>query len=479
MYPKLALLIDGEWLEEAGRQSQPVHNPATGEFLGALPLATPQDIDRAIDAADKAFLAWRRVTALERGRILMRVADALRARAQGLARILTLEQGKTLAEAAGEIIGCADTFEWMAEEGKRVYGRIVPSRFAGSEQLVTQEPIGPVGAFSPWNFPAVLACRKIATALAAGCTIVIKPAEETPGILVAIARICQEAGVPDGVLNVVYGVPDDISRRLIASPKIKKLSFTGSVPVGRHLAALAGAAMKKITLELGGHSPVIVMDDTDIERVATMAVAAKFRNAGQLCHCPTRFFVHERVHSRFVEAFATRARALRVGDGLRPDTQMGPLINARRLTAMRELTEDAAGKGARVLCGGESPSDAGNGFFWMPTVLDNLPDNARALSEEPFGPLALMIPFATLEDAIGMANTVEYGLASYAFTNSMQAAQRIQETIEAGCLSLNTFSMSPPELPFSGVKQSGQGAEMGSEGLLEHFRVKAVIRATL
>jgi succinate-semialdehyde dehydrogenase/glutarate-semialdehyde dehydrogenase len=476
-YPELSLLIDGQWIAERPA-SGPVIEPATGREFARVPFATPDDVDRAAAAAAHAFRGWRATTALARGRILGRIGELVRADATRLATILTLEQGKTLAEAAGEITATADTFEWLAEEGKRIYGRIVPSRYPGTTAQVAHEPIGVVAAFSPWNFPAVLAARKIATALAAGCTVVIKPAEETPGIIVALARIAQEAGLPDGALNLLYGVPAEISTRLIRSPHVAMVSFTGSVPVGRGLAALAGAEMKRITLELGGHSPVLVFDDVDPDRVARLAVAAKFRNAGQICHAPTRFFVQAGVYDAFVESLARHAGALRVGNGLHPQTQMGPLANARRTAAMDELTRDARARGARVVCGGEA-GPAGGGFFWQPTVLADVPAAARLMREEPFGPLAPVARFADTEDALARANAVDYGLASYAFTNSAKTVRRVADGIEAGSLSINTFAMSPPELPFGGHKQSGMGSEMGREGILEHVRSKAIIHADL
>ncbi|MBL0420858.1 NAD-dependent succinate-semialdehyde dehydrogenase [Ramlibacter sp. AW1] len=481
MYPELGLLIDGEWISGLERDAIVVRNPATGAPIGELPVATVQDIDRAAEAAQKAFPVWRGITALDRGRVLARIATILRERTAELSAILTLEQGKPLREAAAEIAATADSFEWMGEEGRRVYGRVVPSRFADAEQLVVHEPIGPVAAFSPWNFPAILGGRKIAAALAAGCTIVLKPAEEAPGILVAIAKICESCGVPAGVINLLFGVPARISQRLIERPEIRKLSFTGSTPVGRHLSGLAGAALKRITLELGGHAPVILCEDADLERALQLGVAAKFRNAGQVCNCPTRFYVHEKVFGEFCERFSQLARNLVVGDGLEEGVHMGPLIHERRVRAMREYTEDAVAGGGEILCGGDAPSELAaslqDGTFWAPTVIALAGNEARVLREEPFGPLALMQPFSDLDEAIGRANGSDYGLAAYAFTQSLKSARRIQERIEAGCFSLNTFAITPPELPYGGVKQSGFGREMGSEGLLEHFQTKAVIRA--
>ncbi|MCW5652191.1 NAD-dependent succinate-semialdehyde dehydrogenase [Hydrogenophaga sp.] len=475
-YPTLELLIDGEWVGAQGRETAPVVNPATGQAIGRVPLASPADIDRAVRAAQRAFLSWRRETAITRARLLGKVADAVRAHTDELARILTLEQGKTLTESVGEITATADTFEWMAEEGKRAYGRTVPSRIPGAEQIVMLEPVGVVAALSPWNYPAALGARKVATALAAGCTVVLKPAEETPGIWVALAHLCFEAGLPPGTLNLLYGHPAEVSSRLIAAPEVRKISFTGSVPVGMQLAQQAAALLKKTTMELGGHSPTFVCEDAPIERVAELAVASKFRNAGQICHSPTRFFVHERVFDRFADAFAERAASLRVGNGLAQGVQMGPLANPRRMAAMAALCEDARKVGAAILTGGEPVVQGEGGNFWRPTVIARPPAATRALREEPFGPLALMVPYADLADAVEQANALDYGLGAFAFTPSLAQAQFLQEHVRAGCLSINTFAITPPELPFGGIKHSGLGREMGSEGLLDHFETKAVIR---
>lgn len=476
-YPKLGLLIDGQWRSGGTRRAQAVVNPATGEVLAQLPLADEGDIDDAVASAARGFASWKKVPAFERATLMQAIAARIRQHDQRLATILTLEQGKRSVEALQEVRNAADTFEWMAEEGKRAYGRVVPARTPDTDQFVRLEPVGPVAAFSPWNFPAVLAVRKVATALAAGCSVVLKPAEETPGIMVAIAQLCLDAGLPAGVFNVLYGVPAEVSSRLIASHVIKKVSFTGSVPVGRQLAVQAAALNKKITLELGGHAPVIVMDDVDVARVAELTAAAKFRNAGQLCLCPTRFYVHDAVHDRFVAELGERARALRVGNGLDPEVQMGPLANPRRVAAMRAFCEDATRRGARIVCGAEAPKGQDDGFFWSPTVLADIPDDAAAMTQEPFGPLALVTRFDDLDAVLTRANSLDFGLASYAFTNSLRAAHAIEHGLEAGSVSINTFAVSPPEMPFSGIKSSGLGSEMGREGLLDHMNVKAVIRA--
>ncbi|MBN9427127.1 MAG: NAD-dependent succinate-semialdehyde dehydrogenase [Burkholderiales bacterium] len=476
-YPRIGLLIDGEWIRGGARQTQAVINPATGEQLGEVPIATPDDIDRAADAASRAFPAWRRMPAIERAAVLQRIALAIRRHEERLATILTLEQGKRLTESLHEIRNTADTFEWMAEEGKRAYGRIVPARTPDTDQYVRLEPVGPVAAFSPWNFPAVLSSRKVATALAAGCPVVLKPAEETPGIMVAIAELCTEAGLLPGVLNLLYGVPATVSSRLIASPHIRKISFTGSVAVGHQLAAQAGASGKRITLELGGHAPVIVMDDVDVDRVIELTVAAKFRNAGQLCICPTRFYVHEAVHDRFAAQLTVQASKMRIGNGLDPAVDMGPLANERRVHAMRGFCDDAQARGARIQAGGHAPTDSQAGFFWTPTVITDIAEDAQAMTNEPFGPLALLCRFQRLEDALARANALDVGLAAYAFTRSLRAAHQIEHGLEAGNVSINTYATSAPEMPFAGIKNSGLGAEMGIEGLREHMHSKSVVRA--
>lgn len=477
-YPHLQLLIGSRWLDAGpgdAREVREVRDPASGQVLGRLPLATDDDIEAAAQAAAQAAVPWKQMTALERGRILNRIAAQIREQATSLATILTLEQGKTLREAEGELIAVADTFEWMAEEGKRAYGRVVPSRLQGAEQWVQFEPVGPVAAFSPWNFPAVLAARKVAAALAAGCTVVLKPAEETPGIMVAIAQLCLKAGLPPGVLNVIYGRPALVSETLIAHPLIRKVSFTGSVQVGRLLAVQAGHCLKSITLELGGHSPVIITEGSNPRAVAKLAAAAKFRNAGQLCHAPTRFFVHESIVQAFTRELAELGRALTLGHGLSPTTQMGPLTHKGRVDAMTAYCDDAVAAGARVVSGGRRGSIT-DGYFFEPTVIADANDTMQAMREEPFGPLALVAPYVTLTEAIQAANGIDLGLGAYAFTNSMDAARQLQDELDVGSVSLNTFAISAPEVPFSGRKLSGLGSEMGMEGLREYLKPKSLVR---
>lgn len=471
------LLIDGVWRAGATDAWLEILNPATEAVIGHLAVATKADLDEALAAAQKGFLTWRAVAPYERARLLRKAGELLRARARPVAELLTLEQGKPLAQAQLEIATSADIFDWNAEEAKRVYGRIIPARQANVYQAVVREPVGPVAAFTPWNFPASQAVRKIAASLAAGCSIILKGPEEAPGAVIALAEVLMEAGLPAGVLNLVFGHPAEISEHLIPSPVIRKVSFTGSVPVGKHLAALAAQYMKPTTMELGGHSPVLVCDDADPQVAAKIMVAAKYRNAGQVCVSPTRFYVQEKVYEPFAEAFAAGARAQSVGDGLDPATRMGPLANARRLQAVTDLVADAVGKGARLLAGG---ARIGNqGYFFEPTVLADLAPDSRILHEEPFAPVALLLPFGALEEAIAKANDTGFGLASYGFTGSVATAERLAAELEAGMVAINGAPLALPETPFGGIKESGYGREGGSEGIEPYLITKFVSRQTL
>jgi succinate-semialdehyde dehydrogenase/glutarate-semialdehyde dehydrogenase len=468
---QLGLFIDGEWLGAEGRDTQDVLDPATGERLAELPLATAADLDRALEASRRGFEQWRATPPEVRAAALNRTAQLLRERGDRIARIATLEQGKIRAEAKGEVGFSAALLEFHAGEAQRIYGRVL-QRPTGSRSLVLQQPVGPVAAFCAWNFPIMNVVRKVAPALAAGCSIIIKPSEETAGSAVEVIRCFQDAGVPAGVAQCVFGVPDAGSRRLLASPITRKLSFTGSVAVGKHLTRLAADTLKKVTMELGGHGPVLVFDDCDLERTLDTLVAHKFRNAGQVCVAPTRFYVQEGIYGRFAEGFAARTRKLRVGNGMEPETQMGPMANARRPEAIAELVEDARGHGARVLAGGER--DDAPGFFFPPTVLADVPVNARAMNEEPFGPLALLHPFATVEEAVEHANRLPYGLAAYCFTENGRRQNMLGDAIEAGMVAINTVRLSYPDSPFGGMKDSGYGSEDGPEGVAAHLVTKTV-----
>ncbi|MBU3076448.1 NAD-dependent succinate-semialdehyde dehydrogenase [Sphingomonas quercus] len=471
-YPMdLGLFVDGEWLGAAGRDTVPVLDPATGETLGDLPLATRADLDRALAAADRGFREWRATAPEARAAVLSRAAALIRERIDALAAIATTEQGKIIAEAKGEAMAAAAMLDFQAGEAMRIYGRVL-QRAPGTRSLVLHQPIGPVAAFCAWNFPILNVVRKLSPALAAGCSIILKPSEETPGSAVAILRILAEAGLPGNVAQIVFGVPDEVSRHLLASPVTRKLSFTGSVPVGKHLARLAADTMMRTTMELGGHGPVLVFDDCDLDRTLDMLVTHKFRNAGQVCVAPTRFYVQEAIYSRFTEGFAERTRRLRLGSGFGADVQMGPLANPRRSAAIAELVEDARAAGGRVLAGGDR--SAGDGFFFAPTLIADVPSSARAMNEEPFGPLALTQSFATVEDAIANANRLPFGLAAYCFTENARRQNLLADAIEAGMVAFNGTRLTWPDAPFGGMKDSGFGSEDGPEGVAAHLVTKSV-----
>lgn len=470
-YPAtLDLLVAGEWRGISGRETLKVVNPATEEVIGELPVATDKDIDDAITAADVAFKTWSQTSAWQRDTVLKQTAALIEQRRERLAAILTLENGKPLADAHGELDRVIESILYCAEECKRAYGRILPPRSRLLVQSSVKRPIGPVAAFVPWNFPAFLAARKLAAALAAGCTVVMKPAEETPAICIELARAFVDAGVPAGAVNLLFGVPAQISQRLIASPVIRKISFTGSVPVGRLLASQAGQYLKPATMELGGHAPVLVFDDVDVDKAARACVGFKFRNAGQVCLSPSRFFVQAGIAPAFIQRFTELASAMKVGNGLEAGVQMGPLNNLRRLQAAQQLVEQAHGVGARVETGGQRLT--GPGHFFPPTVLTQVPDHASILNEEPFCPVAPIMTFETMDEGIARANAVEFGLAAYAFTNQMERAAEFSERIEAGWIGINNFTPSLADAPIGGVKDSGLGYEGGPEGLdaYQHLR---------
>ena len=463
MYEKLELLINGKWCQGSGGKTETVYNPATGEALGELPHASIADLDEALAASEKAFQVWRKETALNRQKILEKACRILEDRFDEVAENLTKEMGKPLAEAKIELSVAIDIIRWYGEEGKRIYGRTVPSRMPGISQTVRKDPVGPVIAFVAWNFPAVNVVRKVAGSLAAGCSVIIKPSEETPGTAIAIARALQEAGLPDGALNVVFGVPAEVSEHLCSSPIPRKLSFTGSVPVGIHLQKLAAENMIKCTMELGGHSPVLVFEDADIEKAASIAVAGKFRNAGQVCVSPTRFLVQKSVQGKFVDAFASAVDALKVGDGMEEGTNMGPLIADRRIDVMDGLVQDAIAQGAELVRGGSRLNREGS--FYAPTILNNVSDDARIMNDEPFGPVAPIDSFGSVDEVIARANRLPFGLAAYAFTEDPALIARLKDDLETGLLAVNSTVVSVPETPFGGVKHSGYGSEGGIEGL--------------
>ncbi len=468
-YPELKFLIGGRWRTAA--PGEQVINPSDGSVLAPLPHAGKADLDDAIAAAERGLAAWRDVAPAEREAILLRAAALLGERKEAIAHAIALDQGKTLAEARGEVETAQARIVWDAAEGRRLYGRIIPSA-AGLRKMSLRYPIGVVAAFTPWNYPLASPTRKVAGALAAGCSIILKGAEETPSGPMALIAAFHDAGVPDGAVNLVFGKPADISEYLIPHPSVRLVTFTGSVPVGKHLAALCGAHMKPAIMELGGNSPVVVWEDADAEAVGALAAKAKARNAGQVCVSPTRFFVHARVYDRFADSFAAAARALRAGPALAPDSEMGPLINQRRLDAIEAYVGDASRRGARVASGGQRQGN--DGYVYPLTVIADVPADARAMSEEPFGPLALLHRISTVDEAIARANALPFGLAAYAFTDSARVSQRLIDGLDCGSLSINHFTSSFPEVPFGGIKDSGYGREGGAEGLDGYTFVKGV-----
>jgi succinate-semialdehyde dehydrogenase/glutarate-semialdehyde dehydrogenase len=472
MYETLNHYIDGKWVEPTSGKSQDVMNPSKDAVLAKLGHVSKADLDQAIAAAEKGFQVWRKTSAYDRSKLLRKAAALVRERADAIARVLTLEQGKVLAEAKAEVVSGADIIDWFAEEGRRAYGRIIPARSDGVRNMVLLEPIGVVAGFAPWNFPVTQAVRKIAAALAAGCSIIIKCPEETPGSPIGLVRCFHDAGVPPGVVNLVYGVPAEISEYLIPHPAIRKISFTGSVPVGKHLNALAASHMKRATMELGGHSPVLVFDDVDSEQVAKLMGTMKYRNAGQVCISPTRFFVHDKVYDSFVSKFTDVAKATKVGDGLEPTSKMGPLANPRRINAIQSFVQDAQEKGAKVQAGGKRIGNQGN--FFEPTVLTDVPESARIMNEEPFGPVAVMLRFNDTDELLTRANKLPYGLASYAFTKNSKIATKVADALESGMVTINHHGLALPETPFGGVKESGFGHEGGAEGLTVYMQTKFV-----
>src|SRR5579864_88489 len=475
MYSTLELFIDGKWHGADGRKGEDVINPATEKPLAHLPHASQADLDQALAAASKGFAVWRATSAYDRCKIMHKAADLMRERYDAISKIMVLEQGKTYPEARAEVITSADIIEWYAEEGRRAYGRIVPGRGKGVRQIVVQEPVGIVAAFTPWNFPTLTPARKIGGALAAGCSLILKASEETPGACVEMVRCFADAGLPAGVLNLVFGVPSDISEHLIAKDDIRKISFTGSIPVGKHLAALAAKGMKRATMELGGHSPVVVFADADPEKSADTIAAFKYRNAGQVCISPTRFYVQEQVYGRFLARFTEYAKSLKLGDGLEKGITMGPLANSRRIDAMDSFVNDAKDRGGKVVTGG---SRRGNqGYFYEPTVITDLPDDSKLMTQEPFGPLAPVVTFKTFDEVVERANSLPYGLAAYAFTGSAQTANQIGEVLQSGMVGVNSINVSTPETPFGGVKESGYGSEGGIEGLQAYLSTKFISQA--
>ncbi|KAA2211482.1 NAD-dependent succinate-semialdehyde dehydrogenase [Teichococcus oryzae] len=475
MYKDVQLHINGRWRAATGGRTIPVLNPATEEQIGTVPHANEADLDEALAAAERGFHTWRKVSAFDRSKLMRKAANLLRDRADDIARLMTMEQGKPLPEARMETLAAADTIDWFAEEARRAYGRVIPARAEGVYQLVVKEPVGPVAAFTPWNFPINQVVRKLSAALATGCSIIVKAPEETPASPAELIRCFLDAGLPDGVVGLVYGVPAEISSYLIPHPTIRKVTFTGSTPVGKHLAEMAGKYMKRVTMELGGHAPAIVFDDADVEHASKTLAGSKFRNAGQVCVSPTRFLVQEKVFDQFVDQFVAHAKAVRVGNGLEDGVQMGPLANDRRIPAMETLVADARQKGAEIRTGGNRIGN--KGYFYEPTVITGLTREMRAMNEEPFGPLALMVPFKDFDEVVEESNRLPFGLAAYAFTKSAKTANAIASQVETGMMTINHLGLALPEVPFGGIKDSGYGSEGGSEAIEAYLNTKFVTQA--
>ncbi|KWF32776.1 NAD-dependent succinate-semialdehyde dehydrogenase [Burkholderia diffusa] len=467
------LLIDGHWRSGTGAGYSTVVNPATEEVLAMTPHASDDELDETLVAVEKGFAVWRNTVPAIRSAVILRAVALMRDRKESIACALTLEQGKPIGQARAEVEVAADMVQWYGEQAKRIYGRIFSAPTPNTDFEVRKEAVGPCLLLSPWNVPVILAARKIAGALAAGCSCIVKPPEETPGAVAMMVSCFVDAGLPDGVINLVNGEPAHVSERLIRSDVIRKVSFTGSVAIGKQIARLASDGLKRVTLELGGHSPVIVYDDVDVAGCVRLLATAKFRNAGQLCHAPTRFFVHRRIYERFVDRFSDRAKQLRVGNGLDASTEMGPLANQRRLQAVSELVEATSEMGT-VVAGGKRVGRTG--FFYAPTVIADVRMEAKGMNEEPFGPIALISPFSTDDEVIAKANATRYGLASYVFTDSAATQRRLIESLHVGSVAINNTTATVAEAPFGGVRDSGYGYESGEEGLEGYLHTKLVHR---
>ncbi len=471
-YPDVKLFIAGEWRDGQEGKTLPIIDPATEEEIGRLAHATQPDLDAALESAERGFKVWRDKPAFERYKIMRKAADILRERKDDIGWLMTREQGKPLTQSSLEVVAAADTIDWIAEEGRRTYGRVIPARGTGVTNMTLKLPVGPVAAFTPWNFPINQIVRKLCSALATGCSIIVKAPEETPASPAELIRAFTDAGVPTDVMNLVYGVPAEISEYLIPHPTIRKISFTGSTPVGKHLAALAGQHMKRATMELGGHAPVLVFDDADVDKAVKQMAVFKTRNAGQVCISPTRFLVQDKVHDKFLDGFIGAMEKMKVGNGLEADTDMGPLANERRIPAIEDMINDATSKGGKLATGGERIGN--KGYFFQPTVLTGVPTDAKIMNDEPFGPVAVVNRFKEYEEAVGEANRLAFGLASFAYTGSGATADRLGREVESGMLSINHLGLALPEVPFGGIKDSGYGTEGGADVLEAYLETRLV-----
>ncbi|MDC1256604.1 NAD-dependent succinate-semialdehyde dehydrogenase [Pelagibacteraceae bacterium] len=468
MYSKLGNFINGQWSNNT-KEKIDVINPFNEEVLGQIPVSTKEDLDQALESAKKSFQLWKKTSPWERSKIIKKIADLIRERADDIAKTMTLETGKPLVEAKGETMGSAEQFDWYSEETKRIYGQIIEPRTQDVRMQVRYEPVGVVAAFAAWNFPILLPSRKVAAAIAAGCSVIIKPASETPGTCMHMIQACKDAGLPDGVVNFVTGKSSFISKYLIESPIIKKVSLTGSVDVGKEILHMAADGIKKVSMELGGHAPVLVLNDADVTTAAVTSSNTKFRNAGQVCISPTRFIVQDKVYSEYCEKFVENTKKLKLGNGLEEGTNVGPMANIRGLEHVDSLVQDAVGKGAKLLTGGKRSKDFNKGYFYEPTVINDVPSTADIMTVEPFGPVAPIVKFSELEEAFEIANSVNFGLAGYVFTSSLKNAHLASENLEVGMVGVNDMMLAAAEMPFGGVKESGFGREGGSLGILDYL----------
>lgn len=467
-------LINGEWRDASNGGTWDVLNPATEAVVATVPYGTAADCDLAIEAAHAAFDGWSRATPYERGAVLEKAAGLMRAQADDLGRTTVLESGKPLAQARGEWLGAADLLDWFAEEGKRAYGRVIPSRTPTKRMMVVKQPLGVVGLITAWNFPAWNISRAGGAALAAGCPIVVRPSEFTPLSGMHFARLLMEAGAPAGVVNLVNGDPGPMGQAMLAHPKLAKIHFTGSTRVGKLLMDGASKTVTRLSLELGGNAPVLIFPDVDLDQIVASATAAKFRNGGQVCVAPQRFLVSKDAAPAFTERLAAAAGALRVGDGLDPATQVGPLINAKQRDRVEALVSGARAGGAHVAVGGARPAGRDAGYFYEPTVVTNLLPDAPLYREEIFGPVLPVATFDGVDEAIALANSTRYGLAAYVWTNHLPTALRVAERLEFGLVGVNEWTPHATEAPFAGWKESGLGRESGAEGLEEYLETKLI-----
>ena len=472
MYEKFGQFIDGKWQQSSSGETYEVINPATEEIIGKASKANSKDIQRALKSAEKGLEIWRNTSPWERSKVIRKISELMRKKVDTLSKWLTLEVGKPLTEGAGEVGGAADIFEWNSEETKRIFGEINQSRFPNTKIHVIYQPVGVVAALVPWNFPVILASRKISTALAAGCSVIVKPDVITPGSVMEIVDICKEAGVPPGVVNLLSGDPAGISSELIQSDIVKKISITGSTRVGKLILKQAADKVQRVTMELSGHSPFIVFDDVDLNKVTDMAITAKFRNNGQVCISPNRFYIQESKKDEFINKFIEKTKKLKIGNGLDEGVQLGPMTTAKRLSEIEELVETTKKEGAKVLLGGKRPSGFNKGYFYEPTVFDNVKDDFTIMKQEPFGPLVPMLSFKTFDEVIERANDNDLGLCSYVYTNSMEQAHKASELMETGCVAVNTAAVAVAEAPFGGIKQTGYGREGGSMAIKDYLNIK-------